>query len=316
MIMQIPYNNAKLSRLGIIFLLNLLLATVSTLPAQDIPLQVIYLFPETSALPEETVKELRRLTAVELDMQGNIFLTDSRKNRVIKLDSQYRIQKLTAGWGTENEFLDNPADLALDAGLNLLVADYYNGRIVRYDRNLNFLSDLQLKNLHPDFEYPLSLTLSGWGDIYVLEEKNGRVLQIQLAGNLASEFGGFSTGEYSLSGSSKIAAADNGNIYAALPLSNEIAVYDRYGNHLHRLQTAITPQTVECAEGITWYGGKEGIGALKGDQIVHLEFMNESTGAFAVKDIAAARGKILLLLDKDSELRTYRLSKSPAKIQW
>lgn len=314
--MQKQHHNAKLSRLGILLLINLLLTCPGLLQAQDNPLQIVYLFPEALTIPEQTVKELRRLTAVELDVQGNVYLTDSRKNRVIKLDSQYRIQKFTAGWGTENEFLDNPTDLALDTGLNLLVADYYNGRIVRYDRDLNFLSALNLKNLNSDFEYPLSLALSGWGDVYLLEENNGRVLQIQPAGNTASEFGGFSTGGYSLTGASKIAVADNGNVHAALPPSNEIAVYDRYGNQLYKLQTAITPQTVECAEGIIWYGGKEGVGAFQGNRSLRLEYIGVSPCTTAVKDIAAARGKIILLLDKDSELKIFRLSKSPAKIKW
>lgn len=314
--MQKQHLNAKLSRLGIVFLINLLLTGPGLLPAQDSSLQIVYLFPETLALTEQTAKELHRLTAVELDLQGNIYLTDSRKNRVIKLDSQYRIQKSTAGWGTKNEFLDNPADLALDAGLNLFVADYYNGRVVRYDRDLNFLSGLNLKNLNIDFEYPLSLALSGWSDIYLLEDNNGRVLQIQSAGNTASEFGGFSTGGYSLAGASKIAVADNGNVHVALPLNNEIAVYDRYGNQLCKLQTAITPQTVECAEGIVWYGGKEGAGAFQGNRPLRLEYIGVSPCNTAVKDIAAARGKIILLLDKDSELKTFRLSKSPAKIKW
>ena len=315
MIAQKPHINAKLIRLGILFLMILTLVSMKS-PAQNQSDQIVYLFPDSNPVPVETARELSRPAAVEMDMEANIYLTDVRKNRILKLDPRFNLLKTTAGWGTRNEFLDNPRDVALDAGLNVLAADYFNRRIVRFDRDLNFLSDLRLENLKPDFGYPLSLAMSGWGDVYVLEDENGRVLQIRLDTAAAAEFGGFRPGKYSLAGAAKIASGENGNIFVALPQSGEITLYDRYGNRLSSLKTPFPPETLTCSEGLVWFASKDKIGAFKDNRNVTLVFVEPLPEILKVIDLAAARGQLVILTADEPFLLSFKLSQSPARIEW
>ncbi len=309
---------AKFCRLGFLITAGLFLYSLSALSQiPPVPEKTIYLFSQpfdSSAL--KSFPAFRSPIALEITSDARIYLLDAGANRIYKFDNKLQVVKTTSGWGSKQDRLDHPTDLALDNGLNLFAADYQNGRIVRLDKDLNFLMEAKISSLNPDYEYPLSLALTGWGDIYILEERSGAIVQLLSGMNSVMEFGGFRPGKAASSGASRLASDERSNIYAAIPADSVIIIYDRYGNFLDKFKTIAPPEALSCENGRVWYGGKWGIACLEGKSHLRLQFLPPESKAEGIIDISVNNGFLAILTTDSPPLRIFRLSTSPAHIDW
>jgi len=304
--------NAKPALLGILFSV---LLTFSGLSQDNTP-ALIYLYPYPFDITVSLQAELRRPSAVELDMEGNTYIADLSGNRILKFDPNLQLLAATSGWGTSQDRFDAPTGLALDVGLNLFLCDYHNSRIVRLDRKLNFLADVSLPHLQSDYEYPQAITVSAWGDLYILEERTSSALKLQSSLDTVEQFGGFRPGNSATAGASAIAASDNGNIHIALPAENKAAAFDRYGNFLSQTDIPFPPLALACDGKYLWVAGDSFLYCLKDSQPVNINFNGESPRFQNIADLAAANGTLAVVCKQPPFLYLFRLSTSPASIQW
>ena len=178
------------------------------------------------------IGQLLNPQAVEIDLNGVIYIADSGNNRVQKFDSDGIPLSRTSGWGVSEDRFDQPLDIALDGGLNLFIADYNNNRLVRLDRRLNFVWDAKLNDFGREWEFPLSLAISSWGELFLLEATTSEIVKIDPISQSAEPFGGHRPGGASLAGANRLTIDSEGTIFIANNMQKRIIAYDRYGNYL------------------------------------------------------------------------------------
>ena len=170
-------------------------------------------------------------------MNGIIYVTDSYKNELYKLDTLGNILTFIGGYGWATSQFDDPVDV-FATPLNVYVADKNNNRIQIFDKDLNFLSVFTTSDNTDNnftFGYPTSVGVSGQGDMFILDSDNDRILKYDLSGNFSQEIGGVDAGEFSISNPIKFAVSKGGNIFVLE--SGYVDVFDQYGNGLFKLKT-------------------------------------------------------------------------------
>jgi hypothetical protein len=176
---------------------------------------------------------LQNISAIDLDTEGNLYILDSGRNRLLKYSSSGIFIKETGGFGKGPEQFNDPRDVDAHLTLNIYVADFNNNRIVRYDSNLNFLNDFSTDFESPFyFEMPLSVAVNGQYDLFILEDLNKRIVKFDRFNQPLAAFGKASENLGQLLGPYRLALGNKNEIYVADPLNKSIQVFDFLGNYL------------------------------------------------------------------------------------
>jgi len=175
----------------------------------------------------------KNATSFSITSAGIFYVTDSATNEVYKVDSLGNVLKDAGGYGWDNGLFDDPSDVFANV-LSVFVCDKNNHRVERFDKDLNYISQLYTrenddKNMR--FGYPLGCAVSQQGDLYILDSENKRVIKFDLFGNYIQNFGGYDAGKFSLSNPAKLALSMNNNVYVID--KNKIITFDQYGNGLN-----------------------------------------------------------------------------------
>jgi hypothetical protein len=234
----------------------------------------------------------------------------------VKLDGQLNRIAVTSGWGSERDLMNSPSDITCDAGLNIYAADYQNGRIVRFDNDLNYLWSANLSSFDEQWEYPLSIALSPWGELFILEENMGRVIKLEPLSSSSSVIGGNRPAGKSLFGGKRIASDDEGNLFISLPGDSSILKYDVYGNFIKRLEFNIKPMTLDFGDGYLWVAGEDKLICLKDTVRIAVNWIDDKLTIRKIIDIAVNMGKLVILTDEKPYIRQFLVSKSPSGIEW
>jgi len=188
------------------------------------------------------------ITAVDLDPEGNLFILDAGRNRILKYSDKNQLIQEIGGFGNSQDRFNDPRDLDAHLTLNVFVSDFNNNRIVRFDSNLNYLSDFRIEdfNISYDnplyFEMPLSVAVNNQYDIFVLEDLNKRIIKIDRFNQPLAAFGKASENLGQLLGPQQINIGPKNEIYVSDPLSNSIVVFDFLGNFIRSI---IHPDFIE-----------------------------------------------------------------------
>lgn len=185
---------------------------------------------------QQSIGNFNDASAFYLVPNGYIYVTDKENDEVIQLDTLGNVLKDVGGFGWNQSQFDEPSDVFADP-LSVYVTDKNNHRIQRFDRNLNFISQLYTReNDNPDerFGYPLSCAVSNQGDLYVLDSENKRILKFDLFGNFKLQFGGIDAGKFALRNPASMSISSDGIIYVAD--QNFIVAYDQFGNGITKIE--------------------------------------------------------------------------------
>ncbi len=171
-------------------------------------------------------------SSFHINPAGFIYTADRATDRIFKLDTLGNLLKETGGFGWDGGAFDEPVDI-FSTTLNIYIADKNNHRIQRFDKDLNFISQLYTRNAdNPDmkFGYPLACATSNMGDLFILDSENKRILKFDLFGNFILALGGIDAGSFVLSNPLKMRISQDNNIFVLD--ENKIIVFDQYGNGL------------------------------------------------------------------------------------
>ena len=183
--------------------------------------------------------KFQKASSFYLNSAGFLFITDSGNDKLYKYDTLGTYVIETGGYGWKEAAFDNPIDV-FATPLNIYVADKNNHRIERFDKDLNFISQLSTRegeNRDEQFGYPLGCATSTQGDLFILDSENKRVLKFDLFGNFIQNFGGIDAGSFSLNNPAQLAVSASDKIFV-IDGSN-IIVFDNYGNGLTKIETEL-----------------------------------------------------------------------------
>jgi hypothetical protein len=120
---------------------------------------------------------------VSVDSEGNVFVADTRNNRVLKLATDGSVTSIGNGRGTDAGQLDEPRGVTSDLSGNVFVADTRNDRVQKFDENGVFVLELgEFGSGEGQFSDPNGVFVDSEGNVFVADTRNNRVQKFD-AGN-------------------------------------------------------------------------------------------------------------------------------------
>ncbi len=180
------------------------------------------------------------LQAVSVNSRKEFYLSDTGLNRILKTDSLGAIVLEIGGFGWENEQFDQPLDIWAANALDVYVADYNNNRIQRFDRNLNYVTSIVNDETQPaelQFAFPRALAVSLFGDVFVIETENNRVIKFDAEGRPLISFGDYDSGGGRLDAPHSICVAGEDDVFITDQQRGSVIRFDYYGNFLQEFGT-------------------------------------------------------------------------------
>lgn len=252
---------------------------------------------------QRSIGDFGNATSFYITSAGNFYVTDNNSDEVIKIDTLGNLLKDTGGYGWTESTFDNPVDV-FATPLNVYVSDKNNHRIQRFDKDLNFISELNKRNSSNSaerFGYPLCSTTSNQGDLYILDSENKRVIKFNLFGQFIQNFGGFDAGAFALQDPKKLAVSPSNMIYVLD--EDRIVIFDQYGNGINIFYLPGFIDNLQIVGNIIMLNNKQDIYAssLKDPQL-QLEKLMIISGLNDVIVSSLAFGKNLYVLTKNKIL--------------
>ncbi len=176
------------------------------------------------------------ITAIDLDSEGNLFILDSGRNRLLKYSVSGRLIIEIGGFGSSQDRFNEPRDLDAHLTLNIYVTDYNNDRIVLFDNHLNYLNEFRSSS--DDlfyFEMPLSVAVNNQYDLFILEDLNKRIVKYDRFNQPKAQFGKATDNLGQLFGPHQVAMGSKNEIFISDQLSKTVQVFDFLGNFLKEI---------------------------------------------------------------------------------
>lgn len=161
---------------------------------------------------------------------GDWYVLDTDHHRLLHYDAEGNLRREAGGLGTGPLEFDTPVDIDAD-GLSVWILDRQNRRLVRLNRDLNYIEEMPVGATADDLTGTLwydALALTGSGDLLLLDLREPKVVRISPAGDLLASYGGFGLGTGRLEKPADLAASSSGDVYVAD--GRGILLYDRSGN--------------------------------------------------------------------------------------
>lgn len=204
-------------------------------------INTLLIFSQDSLLwkPTKVIDLAQNYQQIETDPEGNIYLIDSKKNKITKLfiennyDSVYTIGGMS---GRQEGFL-HIAQLCSKNRQTIYVLDDAQRRISLLNTNLKVtggLSFLTAEGEEADI-MPTNFEVNGAGELFVLNGLDNKIYKFDNNGKQVLSFGGQDYGDGNLQNPTQIAISDDNKIYVLDTLAGEIKVFDMYGIFLEKI---------------------------------------------------------------------------------
>ncbi len=261
--------------------------------------------------------------SLDISETGIIYVADTGNNRIQLLNLKGEILKTVGGFGFEPEQFDQPRDIWARSIINIYVSDYNNQRLQRFDRNMNFISQLTSNTgAEPQFQFYEvgSCAINAQNDLFLLDCGDNKILKFNRNANPERAFAAYEAGIGELKNPVQLDIWKEQYLLISDAVRASVLIYDFYGNFIRALQgdALRSPQglAVDHRDNIYICDPKAGrIFRVKPDlkQLEPLNFHAQRT-SFRPRDIAlyrsaAAEGtpKQFVFILSDNELIKGRL---------
>ncbi len=166
--------------------------------------------------------------AIAIDVQGNVYVTDTGNKRILKFSSNGDAVGQYGGLGTDNGLFQEPVGIAIDAQGYIFIADTWNQRIQKFDKNFNFVAQWPL--VAWDSQSVVNkpyLAVDPEGNVFVTDPEGHRVIKFTNDGKLVSVFGQRGADLASFNLPTGLAFDAQGNLYVADSGNNRILIFNR-----------------------------------------------------------------------------------------
>jgi DNA-binding beta-propeller fold protein YncE len=175
------------------------------------------------------------------DGSGNVYIVDSRNNRIQKFapDSTFILKWGVEGTG-EGQFI-LPAAVAVDGTGDAYITDSGNNRIQKFGPDTAFITAWGgAGNGTGEFDTPAGIAVDPDGNVYVVDSGNARVQKFTSAGLYVTEWGDYGSGTSQFDTPIGIASDGDGNIYVADCRNNRVQKFTSSGDFITAWGTAGT----------------------------------------------------------------------------
>lgn len=204
-------------------------------------------------------------TALAVDTAGNLYLADTRNQRVRRITPSGVISTL-AGNGTQglagdngpatSASIDSPGGLAVDVAGNIYVADTHNQRIRGVSASTGIITTVAGSSLTPglpslsgdngpavqaSLALPRGLALDGAGNLYVADSAHQRIRRIAPDGTITT-LAGQGTEAFAGDNAPATSASLDSPRSIALSPANQVTVADSGNSRVRQLDTSPVPQ--------------------------------------------------------------------------
>ncbi len=167
---------------------------------------------------------------VAIDSAGNMYVSNSDKNKVFKVSPAGSIITSWGGSGSGDGQFAKPMHVALDSSGNVYVADSENYRIQKFSSAGNFIAKWGSNGSSDgQFNKPMGVAVDSSGNVYVVDTFNHRVQKFDSSGNFISKWGSFGSADDQFSYPAGAAIDSSGNIYIADGNNNRIMKFSSPG---------------------------------------------------------------------------------------
>jgi predicted membrane-bound mannosyltransferase/DNA-binding beta-propeller fold protein YncE len=175
-----------------------------------------------------------------VDAAGNLYVADSRNNRIQKFDPQGMVTTVLGQGGDKEATFNEPWKAAVDKSGNVYVADTWSHRILKFDPNLDFVKEwgkpfTALGQREPDLDElfgPRDIAIDADGNLLITDTGNKRVVKFTPDGEPLEAFGKEGSGPGEFDEPVGIAIAPNGDIYVADTWNRRVQRFDSQFNYI------------------------------------------------------------------------------------
>ncbi len=249
-----------------------------------------------SLVSEFSFGNFRNPKGISIDPSGIVYVTDTGRNLLIRFDSSGDSTGEVGGSGWGDFQFDQPYDVCATNGVEIYVADYNNNRIERFDRTLANVATLYTKDSGDEskqFGYPPGVSISRLGNLFICDDENIRIMEVNTFSTVERTFGGYGEGPGSLTMPRQIAIGPNDEIFVSDKGSTangssttgggRIAVYDNFGNYVRSIGAGI----LHDPTGIGLDENK--IGVCDSDTLYFFKLDGDMIAKFSTEDILGAK---------------------------
>jgi uncharacterized protein (TIGR03663 family) len=177
--------------------------------------------------------KLQSPTMLAFAPDGAKFVIDHRANRVFELDANGAVIRSFGGFGGGTGKFNDAWGITVDGLGNILVADTFNHRVQKFDRDGNFLSQWGKPGVSDQpgigqdtvFFGPRDIKIDRNGYLLVTDTGNKRVQVFDSEGNFVNQFGKAGAGDGEFNEPVGLAVDEAGNIYVADTWNKRIQVF-------------------------------------------------------------------------------------------
>jgi len=160
--------------------------------------------------------------ALALDADGNLLVTDTGNNRVVKFSPDGRPLGSFGSLGSGPGQLQEPVGIAVAPDGSIYVADAWNGRVDVFDAGLHFLRSLPVRGWESrDIEDKPYLALLPNGDILVTQPRADHLVELSRSGQVVRSTNQLNA-DLSVSRPIGVAIDSSGALYVSDGLKNQI----------------------------------------------------------------------------------------------
>jgi sugar lactone lactonase YvrE len=211
-----------------------------------------------------TKAELSGPTGVAVDGQGNVYIADTRNQRVRKVNSSGTITTFAGGGPGINgpsgratdAFLNNPTGVAVDGQGNVYIADSYRVYQVTPGGTLTLFAGTGGNGFSGDGGpataaevQPYGLAVDRQGNLYIADNGNRRVRKVNPAGTITTIAGNGTSGNAGDGGLATKAQLHN-PLGVALDQHGNLYIVDQFGGRVRKVNPAGTITTIAGNGGV------------------------------------------------------------------
>lgn len=216
---------------------------------------------------------------VAFDAQGNLYVSDTTNDRIVRVDGKNTLLTVVGGNGTKGfsgdggpateAQLNEPYGLAIDGDGRIYFADRLNRRVRRVDAKTGAISTVAgdgSKTFSGDggpataagLAEPNGVALDGKGKLYIADVADHRIRVVDLASGKIATFAGTGQGKHDGDGGPATSASIFGARAVEVAPDGTVYVLERQGNSLRKVDAKTGVITTIAGTGKKGYTGDGG----------------------------------------------------------